>query len=178
MSDNKDELDQDNKGTTSFGTFEEYLATTDEPIQELYRKHTSGLTSALDKERGARKGLEQQMKELLPKAEKGSELEKALTEKIKELEDTSKKFVDAERRAKFAETANSPKVGCTNIKAAYTLAAAEGLFDEDENPKWDDLKKLAPELFKTSGTDGGNHGDPILDNDINAAIRRAAKGRM
>ena len=161
--------------TASYETFEDFLATTDDTIKELYKNHTSGLSSALEKERSNRKDLEKQMKDLLLKAEKGSVLEKELAEKVKLLEEADKKYTEAERRAKFVEEASREK--CTNAKAAYALAVIENLFSEDGSVKWKDLKNLAPELFKFSGTDAGSVGRQALDSDINAALRQAALGR-
>lgn len=161
----------------SYETFEDYLATVNEPIKELYKKHTDGLSSALDKERANRRDLEKQIKDLLPKADKGSELEKELTEKVKLLEEADKRYAEVERRAKFAEEASQPNIKCTNAKAAYALATIEGLFKPDGSPKWDELKKLAPELFKLGGTDAGSGGKRVTDSDINTALREAAFGR-
>jgi len=161
--------------TASYETFEDFLNTADDAVKELYKKHTDGLNSALDKERTSRKDLEKQMKDLLPKAEKGSELERELAEKVRLLEEADKKYSEIERRAKFAEEASSEK--CVNTKAAYALAATEGLFNENGTVKWKELKTLAPELFKLSGTDAGSTGKRALDNDINAALRQAALGR-
>ena len=161
----------------SYETFEDFLATVKEPIKELYKKHTDGLSSALDKERTGRKDLEKQLKDLLPKAEKGSELERELTEKVKLLEEADRKYAEVERRAKFAEEASQPSIKCINAKAAYALATIEGLFKSDGSPKWDELKKLAPELFKIGGTDAGSSGKRALESDINTALREAAFGR-
>lgn len=167
----------DQKETPSYETFEDFLASVDEPIKILYKKHTDGLSSALEKERSGRKDLEKQLKELLPKAEKGSALEQELAEKVRLLEETDKKYAEVERRAKFAEEAGQSNVKCVNIKAAYALATVENLFKEDGSPKWDDLKKIAPELFKIGSTDAGSTGKRALDNDINSALRNAAFGR-
>jgi len=167
----------DTKETPSYETFEDFLASVDEPIKALYKKHTDGLNSALEKERNGRKDLERQLKDLLPKAEKGSALEQELAEKVRLLEETDKKYAEVERRARFVEEAGQANIKCTNTKAAYALAVVENLFKEDGSPKWDDLKKIAPELFKVSSTDAGSTGKRALDNDINAALRSAAFGR-
>jgi predicted nuclease with TOPRIM domain len=154
--------------TTDAKDFESWLDGQDDKVKELYQTHTSGLKSALEKERGERKDLSDQLKELLPKAEKGSELEKQLTETVGKLE-------AAEKRASFVEQAIKPEIGCVNVKAAYALALADDLFDKHGDPDWDELKKSAPELFRKAGkTDGGAGGDKTPGNDINAAIRRAA----
>lgn len=155
--------------TTQPETFDAWLEKQDNKVKELYKSHTHGLTSALEKEREEKKTLSTQLKELLPKAEKGSELEKQLSETLGKME-------AAERRAIFAEEAIKPEIGCTNAKAAYALALAENLFDSRGNPKWAEIKQTAPELFRKPGsTDGGaGGGKSPTPNDINAAIRRAA----
>lgn len=167
----------DQKETASYETFEDFLASVDEPIKALYKKHTDGLNSALEKERNGRKDLERQLKDLLPKAEKGSALEQELAEKVRLLEETDKKYAEVERRARFVEEAGQPNIKCVNVKAAYALAIVENLFKEDGSPKWDDLKKIAPELFKIGSTDAGSNGKRALNNDINSALRDAAFGR-
>jgi len=140
-------------------------------VTELYESNVSGLKTALKSERDEKKGLSAQLKELLPKAEKGSELEKQLTEMASKAE-------SAERRAFFAEEAIKPEIGCRNIRAAFALATAEDLFDKRGNPNWDEIKSQAPELFG-AGTANANAGvstnkDPKpKQNDMNAFIRRS-----
>lgn len=172
-----DTNNSNNDAKSQYETFDDFLASVDEPIRNLYEKHTSGLISALDKERSSRKELEKQMKELLPKAEKGSTLEKELAERVRELEESEKKYVEIERKARFAEEANSANIKCTNVKAAYALATLENLFEENGAPKWNEIRKFAPELFKISGTDAGSTNSNTLTGDVNAAIRQAAFGR-
>jgi len=172
MTDQIDEVKPDAKPT--FEKFEDYLATVEEPVKELYTKSVSGLKNALEGEREERKKLSEQVKTLLPKAEKGSELEGKLTETVRMLEAAEQRYVESQRRATFAEDAIKPSVNCSNVKAAYALAVSENLFTEDGIPRWADLKKLAPELFRTSNqTNAGNRGKSVA-NDINSAIRRAA----
>lgn len=152
----------------TFETFDAFIEKQDTKVKELYEKHTSGLKSALEKERDEKRDLSKQLKDLLPKAEKGSELEKQLSE-------TLTKFEAAERRASFAEDAIKPEIGCVNIKAAYALAVADNLFDRQGKPDWMEIKRVAPELFRKAGsTDGGAGGKSEPINDINAAIRKAA----
>jgi hypothetical protein len=149
-------------------TFEAWLEKQDDKIKGLYESHTNGLKSALSAERDTNKTLSGQLKELLPKAEKGRELEKQLTETVNKME-------AAERRAQFAEEAIKPEIGCTNVKAAYALALADSLFDSRGNPKWAEIKTAAPELFRKAGsTDGGAGSKTSPATDINTAIRRAA----
>jgi len=149
-------------------TFDAWLGKQDAKVQELYQSHTHGLTSALKTERENNKTLSTQLKELLPKAEKGSDLEKQLNETLGKME-------AAERRAQFSEEAIKPEIGCTNVRAAYALAVTDGLFDKSGNPDWNQIKQTAPELFRKAGsTDGGAGGKTPPVTDINAAIRAAA----
>lgn len=149
-------------------TFETFLEKQDPKVKELYEKHTSGLRSALSTEREEKKTLSAQLKELLPKAEKGSELESKLTETVGKME-------AAERRAAFAEEAIKPEIGCRNIKAAFALATADNLFDSRGNPDWEKLKQIAPELFgKPGSTDGGAGGNNTPTSSMNDLIRGLA----
>ncbi|HQK35335.1 MAG TPA: hypothetical protein PK074_11465 [Spirochaetales bacterium] len=158
----------------SYGSFEEFVNTLDEQKKELYSNHISGLKNALESEKENRRKLAEQVKALSPAVEKGSELERKLAETAKLLEEAEQRSTEYNRRATFAEQAIRPGVNCSNIKAAYALAVSEGLFDEDNSPKWKELQKLAPELFRaTKQTNAGNT-EKSDSSDINAAIRRAA----
>lgn len=156
-------------------TFESWLeALPDETktkAKALYETNVSGLKTALQSEREAKKELSAQLKELLPKVEKGSELEKQLTEMADKAE-------TAERRAQFADEAIKPEIGCRNIKAAYALAVAEKFFDKRGNPEWERIKAAAPELFGTvianANPGNGTRTTPAAGNNMNAFIRGAA----
>lgn len=158
----------------SFSSFDEFVNTLDEPVKELYNSHISGLKNALDSEKENRRKLSEQVKALSPAVEKGSELEKKLAETAKLLDEAERRSVEYNRRATFAEQAIRPGVNCTNVKAAYALAVSENLFTEDGSPKWKDLQKLAPELFRVTNLSNGGNAEQAVSNDINAAIRRAA----
>ena len=56
----------------------EYYQAPDEPVKELSSTHIAGLKNALNAERESRRKLSEQLKELMTKAEKGSELEQEL----------------------------------------------------------------------------------------------------
>lgn len=130
-------------------TFEGWLDKQDARVKGLYAEHTAGLKSALEKERTEKKGLADQLKDLLPKAEKGSEFEKKLSETLTQLE-------ESDRRSTFLEEAIKPENGCTNPGGAYKIAKADNLFTRTGLPDWPSIKKAAPEFFKTKGsTDGG-----------------------
>ena len=154
-------------------TFETWYGGLETPHKTLFDSHVAGLKTALNTERDNRAALTKQIKDLAAKADKGSELEKQLT-------DASAKLEAAERRAAFAEDAIKPEIGCTNVKAAFALAQAEDLFDRHGRPDWNALKATAPELFRkptVGSADGGagtNQGPKL---DMNTLILRAAGRR-
>lgn len=141
-------------------------------VKGLYESNVSGLKSALKSERDIKGQLSTQLKELLPKAEKGSDLEKQLLE-------MSSKAEAAERRALFAEEAIKPEIGCRNVKVAFALATADDLFDKRGNPDWEKIKAAAPELFGSvianANAGVGTHNVPAAKNDMNSFIRKAAR---
>jgi hypothetical protein len=151
-------------------SFEAWMEKQDEQTKALYEQHISGLKNTVKSTRQERDDFAREIKELLPKAEKGSEFEKNLTETLKKLEAT-------ERRATFVEEAVKPGIDCRNPKAAYALAVTIDAFDKLGNPDWALLKQEAPELFGklTPPAHGGSGTDsPPQANDINSMIRRAA----
>lgn len=168
-----EENDNGKTKENSFETFEEYLGSVDDKTRELYEKHTAGLKSALEKEREERKSLSDRIKEIAPKAEKGSELESRLAETLKMLEDAEKRNLETDRRAKFIEQAIRPEIGCSNVNAAYKIALADNLFDKNGDPIWPELKKNAPELFRSKVTDAGKN-SKVDSNDMNSIIRSVA----
>jgi predicted ribosome quality control (RQC) complex YloA/Tae2 family protein len=171
---NKDseKLDE-NKGKSDYETFEDFLNKQDEDIKVLHEKHVHGLKSALDKEREAQKKLTDELKDLREKAEKGSELETKLTKKIDELDKAEQEFEKTQRKLSFLEKATQGDVGCGNPNAAWAVAQANDCFDKDGNPDFDEIKKVAPELFRKTSTDAGKR-TPVTASDINADIRRKA----
>ena len=148
--------------------FDEWVGKQDKDIQNLIGNRFEALENTVRSTRQERDDFAKQIKELSSKADKGSDLEKSLTE-------LSGKLESAEKRATFAEQGIKPEIGCTNIKAAYALAVTDDLFDKSGNPDWNQIKQTAPELFRKAGsTDGGAGGKTPPVTDINAAIRAAA----
>lgn len=107
-------------------------------IDAKFGDDTKALKGALDKERDESKQLAKQIKDLQSKAEKGSELEKALS-------DLQAQLAAATQEKDFILTA--PAKGVSNVKAAYKLAVADGLIDSKGSVDWDALKGAYPELF-------------------------------
>jgi hypothetical protein len=142
--------------------------------QEGLDAHTTALRNALESERSQRKEFSKQLRDLTAKAEKGSEAEKTLGEMSTRLE-------QAEQRAAFYEEAGRAEIACSNPRAAYLVASAEGLFTKRGDPDWPAIKAAAPELFGRKTTPPGNAGSgngspPAQGGDMNAFIR-AASGR-
>lgn len=153
------------------------------PVQDAIQGHTSKLRSALDSERAERNNLARQLKDLLPKAEKGSDLEKQLQGFQANLE-------TAERRADFYEAAGPAGVG--NLKLAWITAQADDLITGHTDSKgrvnferlFADLREKYPELFRSQrpavppGNAGAGAGaPPAAAPDMNQLILRAARGR-
>lgn len=153
--------------------FDEWLASQDEAVRTAYEEHITGLKATVRATRDERDGLAKQIKDLLPKAEKGSELEKSLTEFGAKLE-------AAERRAAFMEDAIKPGIDCRNPKAAFALAMADNLFTRSGAPDWKAIQEVAPELFgkyTPPGNAGTGTGAPPKTTDMDTLIRQKA-GRM
>lgn len=152
-------------------SFETWLGEQPEHVKKGYESHTAGLKSTLEKERSDRKEFARLLKELTPKAEKGSELEKALGE-------TSTRLEQTERKLAFVEEASKPEIGCSNARAAFLVAEADGLFKRSGEPDWAAIKAAAPELFGRKAPPGnagsGNGSPPVGKADMNTAIRQMA----
>lgn len=159
--------------TTEDKPFEDFLKDQPEEVRKSYEKHITGLKNTVTATREERDGLSKQIKELLPKAEKGSEIEQTLLKVQTELDNATK-------RANFAEDAIKPEIGCSNIKAAFALATAEDLFDKRGNPDWNAIRLMAPEFFKKpvpdgdggSGSGTGNKGSQSMDEFIRARANK------
>lgn len=155
-------------------SFEKFLEAQPEAIKGLYAQHTAGLQNTVKATRDERDALSKQLKELLPKVEKGSDAEKTLLEFQTKLE-------QAERRATFVEEAIKPEIGCRNPKAAYALAVADSLFNRHGGADWAAIKAAAPELFgqpSVPGNAGAGTGEPpTTKGNMNELILRAAGRR-
>jgi hypothetical protein len=158
-------------GTTQTAlTFDAWHSTLPDDQKGLIEEHTKGLKNALDSERGSRKDLEKQLRDMARKAEKGSEAETQLTKMADDLQ-------TADRRADFYESAHA--AGVKNLKLAFTVASTDEMFDKRGQVNFDEMKKKYPELFGSTTTprgDGGSgtHNGNPPDNDMNLRIRRGA----
>lgn len=133
--------------------FEDWIKGQEATIVAAYQEHTVGLQNTVKATREERDALSKQIKILTGQAAKGSELEKSLQDLQGQLE-------SANRRAAFSEDAVKPEIGCSNPKAAFAIAQAEGLFNKNGTPDWSSIKAAAPELFvKKSLTPPGDGGE-------------------
>ena len=122
-------------------TYEAWLEEQPEPIKVLLDEHVKGLKSALEAERGSRKELEKKVRELAAKADKGSELERKLTE-------TADILQESDKRADFYEEAHLAGVG--NLKLAWVVIGQDQLLDRYGKPDLMQLKERYPELFRSA----------------------------
>lgn len=151
-------------------SFETWIGEQDETVKHLYEEHITGLRNTVKATRDERDSFKKQVEGALKEAEKGSQLEKSLS-------DTLSKLEVAERRATFFEDAIRPEIGCRNPKVAYALAVAEDLFGRNGAPDWNTIKATAPELFGTTTTraNAGNGTEqPLKAQDMNLIIRQKA----
>jgi hypothetical protein len=160
--------------TTEQFDFDSWLDGQPEHVKQGFTAKTTGLHSALESERTQRKDLAKELKKLSGEATQGSEAQKALGEMSTQLE-------RAEQRAAFMEEGVRPEIGCTNLKAAFLVASADGLFKRSGEPDWAAIKQAAPELFGQRKTPPGNAGSgngspPAEKASMNDWIRKAARG--
>jgi hypothetical protein len=152
-------------------TWDEWMATQDEPVKQLVTSRFSALESTVKATRDERDDMKHQLKELSKAQAEGSDARKALDETISKLE-------RAERRAAFLEDAVRPEIQCKNPRAAWTLASAQNLFDKHDRPDWNAIKAEAPELFGpliANANAGTGTGKPIPSaKNMNNFIRVAA----
>lgn len=134
-------------------TFETWYGGLDAATKALLDGHTSGLKNALDAERNERKSLSSKLADLQKGAEKGSDLEKQLSELQANLK-------GHEAQSAFYDAAHAN--GVTNLKLAW-LAANEAKLVTDKGVDWAAFKTQFPELFRvvalpTGATNPGNNG--------------------
>jgi hypothetical protein len=151
-------------------TFDGWIKDQPDDVKNLLEGHTKGLKSALESERGSRKDLEKQLRELAKKAEAGSDTEAQLTA-------LADQQATATRRADFYESAH--REGVTNLKLAYTVAVSDDLFDKKGNVDFAEMKKSYPELFGQAPSANANAGSgtkvpPKPTKSMNDFIRKSS----
>lgn len=153
-------------------TWDAFMEDQPEPVKSLFEGHVQGLRTALDTERGQRKDLEKQLRQISSQLEEGSAAKK-------QLEELSASLDAATQRVAFYESAPPELV---NPKLGWLAAQEIDAFDRRGNVNWDAVKTAFPELFKPakqpappanagSGSGGGGTPKPF---DMNAALREAA----
>jgi len=153
--------------------FESWIKEQPAEVVAAYQEHTAGLQNTVKATRDERDAFSKQVKALTTQAAKGSDLEKSLQDLQGQLE-------AANRRASFAEDAVKPEIGCSNPKAAFAIAQADGLFTKNGAPDWTSIKAAAPELFvKKLPTPPGDGGEgsrtaPTAARTMDDIIRRQA----
>lgn len=153
-------------------TWDAFLEKQPEEVKALYTNHNQSLLNTVTATRDERDSFKKLIKDLTPKAEKGSELERALTE-------TSAKLEVSERRASFLEDAVNPAIECRNPGAAWVIAKAQDLFTKNGQPDWKAIKSAAPELFgkviANANAGAGTQTPPAQKSDMNAFIRNRGR---
>lgn len=151
-------------------TFEAWSETLTAEQKGLIETHVKGLKSALESERGSRKDLEKQLRDLAKKAEKDSEAQAELTNLADQVKSEN-------RRATFYEDAHA--AGVCNLKLAYIVATTEELFDKQDKVDFNEMKKAYPELFGPAKETKANAGSGTRDQqpstfNMDAHIRQKA----
>lgn len=152
-------------------TFDGWLGEQPDDVKSLLDEHTSGLKTALQREREQRKELAGEVKALAKKADAGSEAREAL-------DNLAAKLEAAERKANFYEAVAGQ---VSNPRLAWLAAESNGYVNDDGTVQMETLKAEFPELFKPTqkpvppgnagnGAGQGGAGQP----DMNAYIRAAA----
>lgn len=154
----------------TYDAFDEWLSKQDEPTKSLISERFASLENTVKATRQERDILNDQLKELGSKLEKGSDAEKQVNELRNNL-------LLAERKTKFLE--NAPLQGCLRPSAAYVFAQSQELFTDDGKVDWKALRESVPELFRPADRKGnaGSGTDTIKSitpTDANTAIRAAA----
>lgn len=114
-----------------------YIAKQEAPVRAAYEAHTTGLKSALVKERESAKALAKALKD----AQTGT-----AEEQNAKLAELTAQLGETQRRLGFVTSPEAAEVIDADI--AYTVAAAKGMFDAKGQPKWADLKAAFPAMFK------------------------------
>jgi hypothetical protein len=141
-------------------------------VGKLYTEKNQGLLNSVKATRDERDTLGKQLREAAGKLEKGSEIEKKLTETANQLD-------AANKRASFMEEAIEHD--CKNPRAAFAVASANELFNKSGAPDWKEIEKMAPELFgkpapkSKGGAGAGTSGAAAKVGGMSEWIRNQAK---
>lgn len=128
-------------GSAPAPSYETWLANLPADQKALVEQHTTGLRSALEKERTSAKEFQKKLGDLGKRAEKGSELEREL------LEAQSRLKLESDRAA-FYENAPANNVKMTSTRAAYIVASSEKFIREDGTVDWKRMVEVYPDFFE------------------------------
>lgn len=153
-------------------TYDTWVDEQPENVRTMLEANTTGLKSALDSERDARKGVEKQLRDAAKKAEGDAK------EHYTKLADEMKIQTDAaDQRADFFVDAQAAGIG--NLKLAYTVAVQDDFIDRKGRVNFEQMKKDYPELFGAKprtpkGHGGSGNSPPVEGTDMNKILRKAA----
>jgi len=151
--------------------FATWLEAQDEPTQELYEEHISGLKSALDSERETGRRQEKKLREAASAAEEGSEVRAKLEEFAADAE-------TAGAQADFFEAAHA--AGVADLRLAWlAVQESDSLRDRSGKADFVRLKEQHPALFSDAkklpaGHPGAGASPDAPKTDVNTNLRKAA----
>jgi hypothetical protein len=170
----EEEVKETPKQETKNPTYDEWLATQDEPTRNIVTGRMSKLDATNKAVRAERDAFQQQLDGV--KKTLGSDPERAK----QEMDRLTGEYAEAQKRIAFLEEATDPKIECLNPPAAWAIAIANKLFRSTGSPDWQEIKKMAPQLFGKAAEDIGagagteGNGVPKTKADMNSWIRRQA----
>ena len=131
-------------------TFDGWYKTLDAPVQGVVDDHIDGLRTALNTERNERKGMEKRLRDIQKQAESGQDIQAQLQQVTEEMGTATAKVA-------FFEAAHAANV--RNLRLAWLAAQDAQLVDKKTGAiDFNELRKVAPELFAAKTIPTGNHG--------------------
>jgi len=152
-----------------YSNYEKWFEAQPQEVKDLLTERFTALENTVKATRQERDSLSTELRELGKKAEKGSELELKLSE-------ITSRMTQAEKKATFLEKAH--KEGCLRPSAAYAIASAENMFDDQGEPDFKKLRETTPELFRVRDTKtnaGSGTRQAAITSDPTEALREAAR---
>lgn len=160
--------------------FDGWLKAQPEAVRKGYRAATSGLKSALDKERDTAAANAKELRAALKKLDGVAGAEETVKELEARLDEAEKQRDAASRRAEFVVSAISE--GIVDAELAWrAIDGNDALLDRRGNVDFAKLKSTYPVLFRAEQQPRGNAGagqaaPPPDKADMNTFIREKARG--
>ena len=133
-------------------TYDELIASLDEPRRLIVDEHISGLKTALQAERTTVKKLEAQAKAAQTLAEERARLEgTAQAALAAEVASAQAEAAIAQGRATFYEHAVDQGVRRKSVRLAYLAALDSGHLQADGSIRWDEIRDQFSDLFESPG---------------------------